>query len=144
MRDERVQALGSFQEGCRTGDKAIKGSKLTHEKLIGFINRNYSFEVGAGGEQQWYFQNGPQKVYVELACTPYIWRLSKEGEVLKITSHNGLAANYQGCQLDDLDRLYLRTDLGIGLVHSMDVHLAGESIEKGTWSLEPDALARLS
>ena len=37
MRDDRVQALGSFQSGLQ----GAKGSVLRHEKLISFIDRNY-------------------------------------------------------------------------------------------------------
>jgi hypothetical protein len=56
MRDERAQALG------------LPGDKINHPALLGFINRNYlSDERG-----RWYFQNGPQRVYVDLDVTPYI------------------------------------------------------------------------
>jgi len=62
MRDDRVQALGSFQSGLA----GAKGSVLRHEKLIDFIHRNYE----ADAQGRWYFQNGPQRVYVELETTP--------------------------------------------------------------------------
>ncbi len=48
-----------------------KGSLLRHEKLIAFIERNYEHDAAG----QWFFQNGPQRVYVELEITPLIWRL---------------------------------------------------------------------
>lgn len=54
MRDDAVQAAGDFAKS--------KGSKLQHEKLIEFIGRNY--DADANGN--WFFQNGPQRVYVEL------------------------------------------------------------------------------
>ena len=63
MRDDRVQALGYFPQA--------KGSKLVHVKLIEFIQRNYLHDEHG----QWYFQNGPQRVFVELACTPFVWRM---------------------------------------------------------------------
>ena len=60
MRDERVQARGEL------------GVPVRHAALIGFINRNYECdELG-----QWFFQNGPQRVYVELAYTPWVVRLA--------------------------------------------------------------------
>jgi len=56
MRDEQAQALH------------LPGDKITHSALLGFINRNYmSDDCG-----RWYFQNGPQRVYVTLEATPYI------------------------------------------------------------------------
>jgi Protein of unknown function (DUF2946) len=139
MRDERTQALGSFLSGCQSGDQRIKGSKLEHEKLIAFIGRNYASELNEKGESVWYFQNGPQKVYVELANTPYIWRLSNTPSGIAITSHTGLSAAYKSCQLDAEGRVYLNTSLGVGLVHSLDVHLVATAIEKGFWAIDPEA-----
>jgi hypothetical protein len=62
MRDEAAQASGS------------PGEPIRHEALLGFINRNY----GADEQGQWYFQNGPQRVYVELGYTPWVVRLSAD------------------------------------------------------------------
>lgn len=58
MRDEAAQRAGS------------PGDKLTNEALVGFINRNYLHD----GRGCWYFQNGPQRVYVNLEATPFIAR----------------------------------------------------------------------
>jgi hypothetical protein len=60
MRDEAAQASG------------LPGTAIRHEALLGFINRNY----GADERGQWFFQNGPQRVYVELGYTPWVVRLS--------------------------------------------------------------------
>lgn len=132
MRDDRVQALGSFKEACQQGNKAAKGSRLTHEKLISFICRNYLCEFDQQGCEQWFFQNGPQRVYVELAATPYIWRI---GNDFTIQSHTGETASYKACSLDEAGRVYLTTSLGLGLVHTQDVHLAAEAIGQGIWSI---------
>ncbi len=132
MRDDRVQALGGFKEACARGDKVAKGSRLTHEKLISFICRNYLCERDAEGVEQWFFQNGPQRVYVELAATPYIWRLT---ENFSIQSHTGLNAVYQASSVDDAGRVYLTTDLGLGLVHTQDVHIAADALERGLWQI---------
>lgn len=56
MRDERAQAL------------KLPGDKITNPALVGFINRNYTHDEHG----RWYFQNGPQRVYVNLEATPYI------------------------------------------------------------------------
>ncbi|MQR01903.1 DUF2946 family protein [Glaciimonas soli] len=48
----------------------LPGDKIMHTALVGFINRNYSHDE----QGCWYFQNGPQRVYVDLALTPYIVR----------------------------------------------------------------------
>jgi hypothetical protein len=118
MRDDRVQAAGPFP--------AAKGSLLRHEKLIDFIQRNYEHD-DAG---RWYFQNGPQRVYVELQATPWIWRVSADGS---IASHAGQPAQATRCLLDEEGRVYLEADLGIGLVHTQDMVQASDLIESGRW-----------
>lgn len=58
LRDQHAQQLG------------LPGDKLNHPALLDFINRNYACDAIG----QWYFQNGPQRVYVDLELTPYIVR----------------------------------------------------------------------
>ena len=122
LRDESAQAIGPFA----SLDRRSKGDLLNHEKLREFIGRNY--EVEAGG--CWFFQNGPQKVYVELEATPWIWRVNPEFTLL---AHTGVSASAQRCVLDEFGRVYMETNLGFGLVHSLDVGLAAEAIEAGLW-----------
>ena len=76
------------------------------------------------------FQNGPQRVYVELEIAPFVWRLGPGHEVV---SHNGRAARPKACLVDEEGRLYLDTDIGFGLVHTLDVAQAAEAIEQGHW-----------
>lgn len=118
MRDDRVQAAGPFPQA--------KGSLLRHEKLVDFIHRNY----GRDDAGRWYFQNGPQRVYVELQATPWIWRLAADGSV---ASHTGQAARVQQCLVDETGRVYLETDLGFGLVHTQDMVQASDAVESGRW-----------
>jgi hypothetical protein len=118
MRDDAVQAQGRFPQS--------KGSRLTHDKLIAFIERNY----GADKQGQWYFQNGPQRVYVELEAAPWIWRLQPDNTV---QSHTGATARVQRCIVDEHGRLYLESEQGFGLVHTQDVLQAATLIESGLW-----------
>lgn len=118
MRDAAVQAAGSFAKA--------KGAMLLHEKLIDFIGRNY--EPDALG--QWFFQNGPQRVYVELEFTPWVWRVQLDYAVL---SHTGRSAVVQDCLMDEQGRIYFATDLGLGLVHTQDVLLVAQAVEAGRW-----------
>jgi hypothetical protein len=102
MRDERAQQLG------------LLGDKLAHEALIGFINRNYA----ADARGCWYFQNGPQRVFVNLEATPFIARTDpvlglvlQTGEALArldaafLTEAGALIVQGDGktAQLDDRD-----------------------------------------
>ena len=126
MRDDAVQAAGDFAKS--------KGSKLQHEKLIEFIGRNY--DADANG--QWFFQNGPQRVYIELEVTPWVWRLQPDGTLL---SHTQREAHYRSSWLDDTGWLYLETDLGFGLMHSMDMLQAVQKIESEEWL--PNNIAKI-
>jgi len=124
LRDDRTQALGAFGSGVPDA----RGSLLAHPGLIEFIGRNY----GADDQGCWFFQNGPQRVYVELEATPLIWRVQPGFAVL---DHLGRAASYQQGWVDEMGRVYLLTDLGFGLVHSQDVGLAADAIDSGAWSV---------
>jgi hypothetical protein len=123
MRDDRAQAAGAFAGG----NPQSKGSLLKHEKLIEFIHRNYESDA----EGQWFFQNGPQRVYVELEATPWVWRVADD---LSVATHSGKSAQVQRCLVDELGRVYLQADLGLGLVHTQDVAQAAEAVERGLWT----------
>jgi hypothetical protein len=56
MRDERAQVL------------KLAGDRILNAALLGFINRNYLHDERGC----WYFQNGPQRVYVDLETAPYV------------------------------------------------------------------------
>lgn len=130
MRDDRVQAAGPFPQ--------VKGSVIRHDKLREFIHRNYACdEHGA-----WFFQNGPQRVYIELEAAPWIWRVGGDG---RVASHTGReAAEVRAAFLDEHDRLFLVTELGLGLVHSLDMDAASNAVETGAWTLgSPLAFAEL-
>jgi hypothetical protein len=81
MRDEAAQRAGA------------PGDKLNNPALVGFINRNY----GHDERGNWYFQNGPQRVYVNLEATPFIARTDpQQGLVLQT-----------GQALIEVERVYL-------------------------------------
>lgn len=122
MRDDHIQAAGPFAKS--------KGSRIEHEKLRGFIARNY----GVDEKGCWFFQNGPQRVYVELEAAPWIWRLTcDDAGAVHVQSHTGLIVAVESVWLDEIGRLFLFTSLGLGLVHSMDMHLALAPIEDHRW-----------
>ena len=120
MRDDRIQAAGPFPQ--------VKGSQIRHDKLLGFIHRNYA----ADAQGAWFFQNGPQRVYVELEAAPWVWRV----DGLQVQSHTGRAAQVQLAWLDEQGRLFLNTDIGFGLVHSLDMEAASDALDAGAWTLQ--------
>ena len=132
MRDDRTQAAGPFPQ--------VKGSRILHDKLREFIERNYASDASGC----WYFQNGPQRVYVELEAAPWVWRLQTDNAgALRIESHTGLAASYRGARVDELGRLFVATELGLGIVHTLDMETAADAIESGLWTVEESPSAAL-
>ncbi|MDL5030622.1 DUF2946 family protein [Pelomonas sp. APW6] len=139
MRDERIQAAGPFPQ--------VKGSRITHEKLREFIHRNYLPDA----QGAWFFQNGPQRVYVTLELTPHVWRLhgqAADGSP-RVHSHTGPEATVLASWLDEDDRLLLAARLPglpdpvLGLVHSLDMGEAAEAVEQGLWRPESTTLESL-
>ena len=134
MRDDRTQALGPFPQS--------KGSRIEHDKLRSFIERNYSHDAQGG----WFFQNGPQRVYVELEAAPWVWRLQRgAGPVPTVAAHTGHeVAAVLSCWLDEHGRLYLATPEGLGIVHTLDMELAAEAVEAGMWVPQASSVADLA
>jgi len=132
MRDDRTQAIGSFASAL----PGAKGSMLKHEKLIDFIERNY----GVDDQSCWYFQNGPQRVYVELEATPFIWRVDEQGAIF--SSAKQTAALVQ-VYMDERGWAYLHTSLGFGLVHTQDVASLAQALELRHWAIEEVSSAAL-
>jgi len=127
MRDERTQAAGPFPR--------VKGSRVLNDKLLEFIHRNYARDEHGG----WFFQNGPQRVYVTLEAAPYVWRVEDAGADWQVQAHTGKPARLNSAWLDETGRLFLDTDLGFGLVHTMDTGVAAGAVEQGLW--QPQTLA---
>lgn len=136
MRDDRTQAAGPFSGGTLQA----KGSLLKHEKLIDFIQRNYESD----SRGQWFFQNGPQRVYVELESTPWVWRVDKDDAGgFTVHAHSGTPAVFEACVVDESGRVYLKTDIGFGLVHTQDVEAVSDAVEAGVWRTETTAAGDL-
>jgi hypothetical protein len=71
-----VPAVYGWLQLDRRGNWRIKGERIANAALREFIARNYlADERGC-----WFFQNGPQRVFVELAYTPLVVHF--EGEAL--------------------------------------------------------------
>jgi hypothetical protein len=128
LRDAAVQAAGPFPHS--------KGSRIEHAGLRAFIERNYQ----ADAQGRWFFQNGPQRVFVELEAAPWVWRLDADG---CIGTHTGRPAAYRAAWLDEPGRLFLQCDLGFGLVHSLDMEAAAQTIERGGWAPQQMAFAQM-
>ncbi|RJG03833.1 DUF2946 family protein [Noviherbaspirillum sedimenti] len=94
MRDERAQA------------NKLPGERIVNTALLGFINRNYTHDE----QGRWYFQNGPQRVYINLEATPYVVRTDpQQGFVLQT-----------GAALGQIDSAWMNED-GTLILQSGDI-----------------------
>lgn len=84
-----------------------QGERIAHEGLLAFINRNY----GHDAQGRWFFQNGPQRVFVTLQTAPYILRWN--ATQTRLETHLGQAAGAIACWwLSSDGRLYAQTASG--------------------------------
>jgi hypothetical protein len=97
----------------RRGNWLIKGEKIGNAALREFIGRNY--EPDARG--CWFFQNGPQRVYVRLAYTPLIVHF--EGEALK--DHCGRPFRADQVLLDDAGSVVIAGEGTVALLDDRDL-----------------------
>lgn len=130
LRDEAAQQAGPFLQS--------KGMLVEHEKLLSFIARNY--EVDARG--CWFFQNGPQRVFVELELAPMVWRVQADGSVHSHTGH--IAPQVDGVWVDEQGHVYAQAAGVLGVVHAQDVLLASELIEQAVWEVQESTHAALA
>lgn len=72
-----VPAVYGWLSLDRRGNWRIKGQTIGNGALREFIGRNYA----ADERGCWYFQNGPQRVFVTLAYTPLVVRYEGAGLV---------------------------------------------------------------
>ena len=132
LRDDATQAQGPFATS--------RGTLLVHDKLIAFIQRNY--EADANG--CWFFQNGPQKVFVELEAAPWVFGVQWLDSVFRVETHTGRPVpSVDAVLVDEHGRLFLHTPLGLGLVRSADMDTAADAVVGGLWVPQEVAFAEL-
>ena len=98
--------------------KTVAGrfERIAHAAVKEFIGRNYASD----SEGRWYFQNGPQRVFVALDYTPWVYRLDDAGQ--GFLAHTGaVARSLEAVFLDDAGGVLLKTEIGIGVLLDRDL-----------------------
>jgi hypothetical protein len=101
-------------------DEAIDGagSPITNPRIVDFIARNYLHDE----QGRWYWQNGPQQVFVDLDLAPLILRVLGSGPDARLVAHTGEpVSRVDAAWRTAKGELLLSTDLGPGAVHDMDL-----------------------
>jgi Protein of unknown function (DUF2946) len=113
----RLDRRGNWLVKSRaTRDGAPLFERITNAAVIDFIGRNYQPD----DHGRWYFQNGPQRVFVTLDLVPLVYRLVAPGA--DIETHIGARSRaLRSVWLDDDGHLLIETELGIGVVLDRDL-----------------------
>ena len=149
-----VPAVYGWLSLNRRGQWLIKGERIHNPQVSGFIGRNYEHDARG----RWFFQNGPQRVFVALHYTPLVYRVVNAGGApLALECHTGKpVALVRGAWLDEKGALLLETEYGVGIIHDRDLDglspqligadgnsLDEEMLEEGMASLRRQREARL-
>lgn len=116
----------------------ILGEAITSPQITSFIGRNYMSDAAG----QWFFQNGPQRVYVRLDAAPYILRtdLDAQGRLMLRTQSGEAAGQASAWWLDELGRMFVQTAIGPGMIMGRDLPAVIEALHTPDGALS-DALA---
>ena len=99
----------------RRGRWRLREETISHRGLIEFINRNYQSD----GTGRWFFQNGPQRVFVSLQYTPWVYRLQPDGSV---RTHTGVSqVTPEHALIDETGSVLLAGTAGVGVVDDRDL-----------------------
>jgi hypothetical protein len=94
------------------------GSEITSPQIVDFIGRNYLHD-DAG---RWYWQNGPQRVFVDVELAPLLYRVVGEAPAQGLVTHTGYRVERIVRACTDADgNLWLVTDRGPGCVDDRDL-----------------------
>lgn len=117
-----VPAVFGWMGLDRRGRWLIRGEIISRPQIIDTINRNYA----ADEEGRWFFQNGPQRGYVELEYAPFVLHADGDGS---LKTHTGLAIeNCTAAFVDEDGMLALVTEHGPGVLRDQDLGWALERL----------------
>ena len=97
----------------RRGNWLLKGERIGNQAFKDFICRNYA----ADSLGRWFFQNGPQRVFVTLAYTPLVLHFEAEA----LLDHCGRPFQFEQAYLDDEGSVLMLGKPGIGLLDDRDL-----------------------
>lgn len=121
-----VPAVFGWLRLDRRGSWLIKDERITNPLMIEFINRNY----GHDHTGRWFFQNGPQRVFVQLAYAPWVIRM---GAVNQLITHTGrLVEQINRAWIDDAGVVLFETEHGPATLDDRDIEMASLRLVDGS------------
>jgi hypothetical protein len=101
----------------RRGSWSIKGARISNPAVLDFIGRNYAHDERG----RWFFQNGPQRVFVRLEYTPHVLRTEHAEHGFALRTHTGARVEPRAAWLDDAGSLLVAFGDSVGVVHGQDL-----------------------
>jgi hypothetical protein len=131
-----VPALFGWLGLDRRGRWLIRGELISRPQIIDTIARNYA----ADAHGRWYFQNGPQRGYVQLEHLPLVLRPDADGE--QLLAHTGdPVSRIDAAYLDEEGALLFSTDLGPAALADAELDWALQRLDTAQGALEEAQLA---
>lgn len=134
-----VPAVYGWLSLDRRGHWLLKGERIANPGVTAFIGRNYAHDE----QGRWFFQNGPQRVFVALEYAPFVYRVvSPPGVPLELEAHVGKpVTRVRGAWVDENGITLLETEHGVGTVHDGDLdRLIASFCDAGRVALDDAAL----
>ncbi len=121
----RLDRRGNWRiRGETDGDPVFE--PIGNAGFIEFIGRNYAPDA----QGRWYFQNGPQRVFVQLAFAPFVFTLDEGGRF--VDQCGQIASPLEGAWLDEEGSLVLRAGGRTGLLDDRDLARIADAVSAGS------------
>ncbi len=122
------------------GQWLLKGDRITNPAVTAFIGRNY----GHDERGRWFFQNGPQRVFVACDLAPLIFRTEFDGADMALVAQTGASLRSPDAVfIDELGRVLFATSLGPGACNDRDLATLCARIQDANGSaIDDDRLLR--
>lgn len=115
-----VPAVYGWLRLDRRGRWLVKGEPIGHRPTVDFINRNYLRDEHG----RHYFQNGPQRVFIDLDLCPFVLSLAGPAAVTPpgLVTHTGQRVDRPShVWIDPNHGVIIEFELGIGSVLDRDL-----------------------
>jgi hypothetical protein len=86
-----------------TQQNNLPGQVIKHQSLNEFISRNYACDSSG----QYFFQNGPQRVFITLDATPFVARIIPSESGHQLLTQCGTEIIPQGALSDEKGNIYI-------------------------------------
>ncbi|QTD49986.1 DUF2946 family protein [Sulfidibacter corallicola] len=108
----------------RGGRWLLRGVPIKHARILQAVNANYSRD----DRGRWFFQNGPQRVFVALPGAPWVVHRISEDAMAWRTQTGLPITRVTRTWIDEDTALYWETEHGLALVSDRDLGSAFELI----------------